>query len=357
MRPTLILLLIMLAACGKAPEPRSPTMSNASPLHAIPDDLEKQLAFTCSYEAKRIPKRDPETDQLFLHARWLYKQNLLKDDPAKYPAVERLYRIAAASGHDKANRNLTLMMLRGQTDAPDIIGLPLALAQDMIKRGVPAGYYDMGVLLTKGYGVKGDDASALQYMRHAADLGHPDAQYHVGELLNSLTITYPIPFGIGYEMKKCAAEQGHAKAANEYAVHLQDKENYPEALKYYQMAVKAGNSTAALSLEDGFLAPPPDNRLDYLALPKDEERSQRYKILRKFLHNYSYLNPTVDDIDDIVPLPPAKLPPWDGKTRWQKAWDSGETPPLPSEDRIAELARAKGLDPATGRPLPTKAQP
>ena len=64
------------------------------PLQAIPDDLGKQLAFTCVYEQARIPKRDPEAEQLFLHARWLYKQHLLKDDPAKYPAVERLYRIS-----------------------------------------------------------------------------------------------------------------------------------------------------------------------------------------------------------------------------------------------------------------------
>lgn len=28
-----------------------------------------------------------------------------------------------------------------------------------------------------------------------------------------------------------------------------------------------------------------------------------------------YLNPTVEDIDEIVPLPPAKLPPWDGKLK------------------------------------------
>lgn len=355
MRPTLILLLIMLAACGKAPEPRSPTMSNASPLHAIPDDLEKQLAFTCSYEAKRIPKRDPEAEQLFLHARWLYKQNLLKDDPAKYPAIERLYRIAAAWGHDKANRNLALMLLRGQTDAPDIIGLPLELAQDMIKRGVPAGYYDMGVLLTKGYGVKGDDASALQYMRHAADLGHPDAQFFIGDQLVSMGIGFPQLQRIGEDMKKCAAEQGHAEAAMEAAIHLKNTKNYPEALKYYQMAVKAGSDT--LALKEAFLAPPPENKLYYLALTKDQERSRRYDLLSDFLHSYSYLNPTVDDIDDIVPLPPAKLPPWDGKTKWQKAWDSGEAPPLPSEERIAELARAKGLDPATGRPLAAEAQP
>ncbi|MGL4407536.1 MAG: DUF6396 domain-containing protein, partial [Zoogloea sp.] len=70
-----------------------------------------------------------------------------------------------------------------------------------------------------------------------------------------------------------------------------------------------------------------------------------------FLHNYSYLNPTVEDIDEIVPLPPAKLPPWDGKPKWLKEWESGKAPPLPSEERLAEMAEAKGLEPKTGRPV------
>ena len=138
---------------------------------------------------------------------------LLKDDPAKYPAIERLYRIAAAWGHDKANHNLALMLIRGHSDADDVISLPVALAQDLIKRGIPQGYYDMGALLTKGYGVAESNASALQYLRHAADLGNPDAQYYVGDQLFSLGIDYPVPLNIGLQMKKCAAEQGHSEAA------------------------------------------------------------------------------------------------------------------------------------------------
>ena len=43
-----------------------------------------------------------------------------------------------------------------------------------------------------------------------------------------------------------------------------------------------------------------------------------------------------------MPLPPVKLPPWDDKTKWQKAWDSGEAPSLPSEDCIVELDRTIG---------------
>ncbi|WP_408627080.1 DUF6396 domain-containing protein [Azospira inquinata] len=66
---------------------------------------------------------------------------------------------------------------------------------------------------------------------------------------------------------------------------------------------------------------------------------------------YSYLKPQVPEIDRIVPLPPAKLPAWNGKLEWQEAWEANQPPPLPSEARIVAMAKAKGLDPATGRPL------
>lgn len=83
----------------------------------------------------------------------------------------------------------------------------------------------------------------------------------------------------------------------------------------------------------------------------DAERVKRYYAIASFLSAYSYLNSFVPELDDIVPLPPAKLPPWNGKFKWQEEFEANIPPPLPSEARIAEMPRAKGLDPATGRPL------
>ena len=74
------------------------------------------------------------------------------------------------------------------------------------------------------------------------------------------------------------------------------------------------------------------------------------------MSDYDYLNAKVPEIDQIVPLPPAKLPPWDGKFQWLEAHKANVPPPLPSEERIAEMAKAKGLDPKTGRPLKTVAK-
>ena len=50
LRPTLLLLLL-LAACGKAPAPRSHNMSD--PLARISATLQDQLAFTCSHPHPR----------------------------------------------------------------------------------------------------------------------------------------------------------------------------------------------------------------------------------------------------------------------------------------------------------------
>ncbi len=115
--------------------------------------------------------------------------------------------------------------------------------------------------------------------------------------------------------------------------------------------MEAGDSLSALSLEDGFKAPPPSDRLNYLALPSDPERSRRYKLIGKFIDANDGLNPKVPDIDKIVPLPPAKLPPWDGTFQWQKEQDAAVPPQKPSDELIERLSRAKNLDPATGLPL------
>ena len=352
MKPVLLLALtLLLTACDTAP-PRS----RAMPTLDIPDTLKEQLAFTCVYQKDKLPELDPEADQLFLRARWMVQKNRLKEDPAVYPQVERLYRIAAAWGHYRANHNLAVLLMQGKSDAPDAQDLPVDLAKELIARGIPQGYYDMALLMNNGYGVMSDKKAALQYLRKAADLGNPQAQYSVGDKLSDLTIKNPVPYKIGLEMKRCAAEQGHAEAAQETGINLQGHEHYANALKYLQLAVKAGDETSAFALYDAFLAKPEGNTLCYLALEKDEERARRYEILSDILGRYSYLKPTVDEIDEIVPLPPAPLPPWDEQIKWVKDWEANIPPPLPDERRITAMAKEKGLDPKTGRPLPPKPQ-
>lgn len=77
-RVLVLLLVASLAACD----------SGYVSLHRIKDrptpdlpDVQARLAFACVYEKDAIPPRDPEAEQLYKHARWLRKNNLLKEDP------------------------------------------------------------------------------------------------------------------------------------------------------------------------------------------------------------------------------------------------------------------------------------
>ena len=319
---------------------------------ATPDmaGLRPDMVFTCTHEAEHIPSRDPEAEQLYQYARWLRRSNLLKDDAAAYPPIERLVRIATAYGHDKANLALRSMLKKGQAQSPNPIKESVDLVEDLIRRDIPGGYYDMGNYLMQGYGVVGDLDLAKRYYRKAADLGSPDAQYLIADKLTDARGHSPDIVAIGLQMYRCAAEQGHAKAAVDLGVYTYRKQPH-EAMQSFQLGVKAGDAQSASWLEDGFTIVDPSVG-PYMGQPHaDPERARRYNIIGKFLSDYDYLDPKVPEIDEIVPLPPAKLPPWDGKIKWLEDFKANVPPPLPSEKRIAEMARAKGLDPKTGRPL------
>jgi hypothetical protein len=117
--------------------------------------------------------------------------------------------------------------------------------------------------------------------------------------------------------------------------------------------VVAGDEASAGWLEEAFRAHPITDKLYYLGQQEDLERAERYKTIWRILARYSYANPTVPEINDILPLPPAKLPEWDGKLQWLEARLANVPPEKPSEALIRELAEAKGLEPATGRPTPS----
>lgn len=345
-RCVLISLLICLSAC------------NAKKEFGMDENWSKvkaNLAFACAKEADVIPPRDPEADQLYKYARWLHKNNRLKDDPAEYPKIERLIRIATAYGHDKANLELRDMIAAQKAVSDDSVKEMRVLVNDLIQRGIPGGYYDMGHYIESGaLGFKQDPELALKYYRKSADLGSPDGQFLVGGKLTDAVKNGKEVAEIGFQMYECAAQQGHAGAASDLGTHFMLEKKFQQALVAFQQAAKAGNDVAASFLEDGFNGPEPVYVAAYLAQQKDEERVRRYKVIADFLSAFSYLSPKVPEIDEIVPLPPAKLPPWDGKLKWLEAHKANVSPPLPTEERIAEMAKAKGLDPITGRPTVAK---
>lgn len=219
----------------------------------------------------------------------------------------------------------------------------------LVKQDIPSGYYSVGHYLEIGYGLKQDSESALRYFRKAADLGNPEAQYYVGDKL----LPNDSAPDIARQMLACAADQGFGQAASLLGVDRMEDAIYAEAIKTFQKGVAAGDSQSASFLEKGFRGPPESNKLYYLGLQNDPERSRRYELIGEFIDRNDGRNPKVPDIDKIVPLPPAKLPPWDGTFEWQKEQDAAVPPQKPPYEVIDQMAKEKNLDPATGLPQAT----
>ncbi|WP_334159424.1 tetratricopeptide repeat protein, partial [Oryzomicrobium sp.] len=217
---------------------------------SVPDlpAIQAKQAFTCTHEAERLPPLPPDADVLFNYARWLQRENLVKEDPAVEREVGRLYRIAAAQGHHKALFNLINGISGGKFDGT--IEEMLDFNDALLKAGVPMAYYNLGHFLENGMGVKEDPDLALKYFRKAADLGSPHAQYYVAEKLAPIDIAPDI----ARQMRRCAAEQGHGKAALALGINLKNRKNYKEAAEAFQLGVKAGNENwAAAGFADTLL--------------------------------------------------------------------------------------------------------
>jgi uncharacterized protein len=334
-RTTLIVALALFASACSNNE-------NAVPSQADWSAVRSNLAFTCVHEVEHLPTISPDADKLFKYGRYLEK----KDGPKDYALVARYYRIAAAHAHYKANNNLQQLVSTGLAASPDAPGETIDLAEQLIVAGVPGGYYDMGHYLELGYGVKQDSDKALRYFRKAADLGSPEAQYHVGDLLSPRDRAPTI----SRQMMECATEQGYGKAANYLGIDLSTDKLYPDAVKAFQEGVRAGETQSAFALQHGFDTDPSD-ALYYLGAANDPERSHRYELIGDFIDSNDGLNPKVPDIDKIVPLPPANLPEWDGTFQWQKEQDAAKPPQKPDDKLVERLAKEENLDPGTGLTL------
>jgi TPR repeat protein len=343
MRRLLMLACLALVACDNG-SVLPPSLDKDFPMKSLAA-IKDNLAFTCKHEV--IAAASADSDVLFKYARWLQKNNQLKQETEVDREVARLYRIAAENGHVKANINLQNDSLRGKLRLQD--HEHLRFSQALIDADVATGYYFVSLFLKNGIAdLKQDTEMSLRYLRKAADEGSAQAQYEIGD---ALAPSSRAP-DVARQMRRCAAEQGHGDAALELAVNLQGRREYGAALAAFQMGIAAGDETSAGWLDDSFRGPEPTDELDYLDLPKDLERAERYKTIWRILARYSYAHPKVPEINDILPLPPAKLPPWDGKLQWLEAREANIPPEKPSPELIQRLTHDLKLDPHTGKPMP-----
>ena len=316
------------------------------------------LEFTCKKE--ELPPLSEETQQLYNYALYHDLHNMWTGNKGDevWNGLARYYRIAAANGDYKANVRLQYLLNTGRisTDMPQTE--VYNLNEELAKQLPATAYYNLYGYLDEDYGVRTEEGGKYAYLRKAADLGSREAQYTVAEMLediedqNESEEAFKYRMSIAKDLYSCASEQGLGEASNELALGLLFHKKYSEALIVLHQGVINGNDSSAHRLDKGFSGQYKDGDMYFLNVPEDKERSKRYNIIWNYLTDNDYLQPKVPDLDEIVPLPPAKLPKWDGKIAFQR-WYEGEAPPKPSEALMQKLANQAGLRVDNGLDLET----
>ena len=316
------------------------------------------LEFTCKKE--ELPPLSEETQQLYNYALYHDLHNMWTGEKGDevWNGLARYYRIAAANGDYKANVRLQYLLNTGRinTDMPQTE--VHNLNEELAKQLPATAYYNLYGYLDEGYGVRTEEGGKYAYLRKAADLGSREAQYTVAEMLADIEDSEETQEAFKYrlnlvkQLRSCASEQGLGEVSSNLGISLQMDKKYQEALKVFHQGVKNGDSISALVLSHAFESGVQADNLNFLDVSPDDERVKRYHMISSYLSRYDYLQPKVPNLDDIVPLPPAKLPKWDGKIAFQR-WYEGEAPPKPSEALMQKLANQAGLRVDTGLDLET----
>ena len=316
------------------------------------------LEFTCKKE--ELPPLSEETQQLYNYALYHDLHNMWTGNKGDevWNGLARYYRIAAANGDYKANVRLQYLLNTGRisTDMPQTE--VHNLNEELAKQLPATAYYNLYGYLDEDYGVRTEEGGKYAYLRKAADLGSREAQYTVAEMLADIEDSEETQEAFKYRLKlvkqlrSCASEQGLGEVSSNLGISLQMDKKYQEALKVFHQGVKNGDSISALVLSHAFESGVQADNLNFLDVSPDDERVKRYHMISSYLSRYDYLQPKVPDLDEIVPLPPAKLPKWDGKIAFQR-WYEGEAPPKPSEALMQKLANQAGLRVDNGLDLET----
>ena len=313
------------------------------------EQLQANLEFVCKHEEK--PELSQETQQLYNYALYHDLHNMWtgKKGDAVWNGLARYYRIAAMNGDYKANIRLQYLLKSGRISS-DMPQTEVHNLNEELAKQLPAtAYYNLYGYLDVGYGVRTEKDGKYAYLRKAADLGSREAQYVVSEMLGDINDeeTLQMRLNMIKQLRSCASEQGLGIASNFLGIHLQSDKDYKDAVKAFYQGIKNGNAASARYLSSGFGGSQKEDDMYFLNLQEDLERSKRYKAIARYLSDKDYLQPKVSDLDDIVPLPPAPLPKWDGKIAFQR-WFEGEAPPKPDEALVRRLAWQAGLNGDTG---------
>ena len=313
------------------------------------EQLQANLEFVCKHEEK--PELSQETQQLYNYALYHDLHNMWtgKKGDSVWNGLARYYRIAAMNGDYKANIRLQYLLKSGRISS-DMPQTEVHNLNEELAKQLPAtAYYNLYGYLDVGHGVRTEKDGKYAYLRKAADLGSREAQYVVADILGSINDdeTLELRIKLVDQLRACASEQGVGDASDMLGIRLERKKEYQKAIEVFYQGIKNGSDSSARRLANAFSGKPKEGEMYFFNLSEDQERSRRYSIIEDYLSDKDYLQPKVPDLDDIVPLPPAPLPKWDGKIAFQR-WFEGEAPPKPDEALVRRLAWQAGLNGDTG---------
>lgn len=280
-------------------------------------------SFTCEIEATKVSPIDAQADRWFLEAQTLDDPDAWEED-RNYKKIVQLTRQAAERRHWKAILNLASLYLENR-DPPHAEMDALALVEQAMRLNIPAAYDRMGTYHMNGIGVPGNATKAHAFWQKAAEMGNPHAMAYLGDKISATWDSPSDGFwantSVATRMLECALLQGYGPSAYTLA-YLRESpratdgkisgprtsDTKASALSTLQTGVKFGCSNCARDLSIEFRKP--DDLADMLVPHLDQARSERYAVLHDALELNSLLR--FPNLDEVLPLPPAPLSPWDG---------------------------------------------
>lgn len=185
------------------------------------------------------------------------------------------------------------------------------ISRQAVKAGQAWGYYDLGVAYEYGYGTLVPNREiAWAYYLKAAELGSPYAQMTLAEAYSDAR-----RWDGHNHMLKCAYTQQHGPAAYELAMYAEIQKKYLEAALYYQDGIKFGDKKSADAFSLVFAGEDLDfaGKMEILAAMEGNEDAERVRRYKEVSHALA-ANPDLrfGRLDEVLPLPPKHLPPWNG---------------------------------------------
>jgi len=267
--------------------------------------------FVCKYESDVVPKIDEQAEQWFQEGLALTSHTLWPNQRDYVKAVQ-LWQQAAEKNHWKALLNLANAYAHGEGVARDTEHAVL-IVESAMKLGIPAAFDLMGTYHMHGIGVKQDVSRAYAFWELAVEMGSPSAMAFLGKKMEALYDSPPAFWAnrkIALKLLECGFRQGSGDSAFNLGATIRGEnpelnEDNQLALHILQEGVRLGNAMSAISLSSAF-----GNGKSLVGGGKDNSRRERYSLLSDALQR----NPDLrfPNLDKILPLPPAKLPMWNG---------------------------------------------